>query len=94
MKDKSEFRISDNPTCEWVYIYNHRVKVNISYDEYFTFNISFHWAGKTFFKKLITTNNQKIYSSEDLVFDGIELHQIDRGNIAKRLNEILNINLS
>jgi hypothetical protein len=93
MKNKNEFSVSKNPTSSWIYISNHKVEVHISYDEKFLFTIYFHWADKSYRKELQPSSNTTRFYAEDLIIEEIELHEIDRNNIAKCLNEILDAHL-
>lgn len=72
-----------------IFIDNNRTEVSISQPDEFTFSAYFFYRDKGYSKKLTLEHTHHRFYSEDLIFDNIELHEIDRSNIANHINELV-----
>jgi hypothetical protein len=95
MKRKSKkeiFKCYENTSFLIIHIQNRETVVKITFDKEkgLRFIIEFTYDNKPFktiLEKLST--EWKIFSSDEIELEGIELHPIDKENIAHCLNEIL-----
>lgn len=90
-KVSSIFKAHEKPAYENIYIENQNVKVRICWEEKFEFILSFIFENQHFSAKLdAIQSKEKLFCSKDINFEGIELHENERNNLANCLNEILN----
>jgi hypothetical protein len=100
MKRKSNqeiFKCYENPSFLIINIQNSEIVVKITFDEVegLRFIIEFTYGNKPLKKILEKISTQgKIYNSDEIEFEGIELLPIDKEKIAHCLNEILDFNFS
>lgn len=87
------FEPYNNPTFDFIYHNQEKIKVRISWKVGFEFMIEFNIKDQKYSLILppITTDH-KLFCRDDINFSGIELHPIEKDNISRRLNEILNYN--
>lgn len=93
MRDNNKiFKSHDNPAFVSIHIQNREILVKIEYDdlEGLCLYLEFYFDD-THFKKVLDkiSNKEKSFNADEIIFDGIELHQIDKNKIANSLNEIL-----
>lgn len=93
MKDNNKiFRSHENPASVSIHIQNIETIVKITYDdlERLIFMIEFSFNGKHFTKAFENiSTKEKTFNSDEIKFNGIELHPIDKEKIAHCLNEML-----
>jgi hypothetical protein len=90
------FKSHENPTQLTIHIDNQKIIINISHslsEIGRVFKLDFNYKGEYYEKQLIlskTTIAQHHYwCSNEILFDKIQLHEIDKSRIASCLNEIL-----
>jgi len=93
MKDKDNiFKVTENPSYLFIHIDNHKIKVRIffeSSEKGTTFKVDFIFENKNYKTELHVTQRNNIFYDDDINFQDIELHDIDKQNIADCLNEIM-----
>ncbi len=98
MRDNNKiFKCYENPSFINIHIQNRETLVKIAYADGkgLKFYIEFTFNGKSFKKVLgkISTK-EKTFNSDEIEFEGIELHPLDKDKIAHCLNEILDFYFS
>jgi hypothetical protein len=98
MRDNNKiFKFYENPSFVNIHIQKRETLVKIAYNDGngLRFYIEFIFNGKSFKKALdrISTK-EKTFNSDEIEFEGIELHPIDKDKIAQCLNEILDFYFS
>ncbi len=93
MKDNNKiFKSYDNPAFVSIHIQNRETLVKIAYDNLqgLKLTLEFYFNGNHFKKVLDKiSNKEKSFNPDEIIFDGIILHQIDKAKIAHSLNEII-----
>ena len=94
MKKKNKediFNADANPTYEYININNQRIKVHISWSEGFAFKLEFSYENEMYKREFPPIPTKEyFFGLDDINFDQIKLHKIERQRLADRLNDILN----
>lgn len=90
-KDPEIFEPFKNPTFDYINHNQEKIRARISCNPANEFIIDFVYKAKEYSLKLPPiTSKEKLFSSDEIDFIGIELHSIEKEKISRRLNEILN----
>jgi hypothetical protein len=68
-----------------------QVKITADFEESISFTVEFKYNGQIFKSLYKPLSVDKLYFSDEISFDGIELLPIDKSKIASELNNKLNI---
>lgn len=92
-KNDDPFNPYRNPTSIYIYHDQEKINVRISWNPGFEFIVDFIFRGQDYSLKLPPiSSKEKLFSSNEIIFKGIELHLMEKEKIARRLNEVLNFN--
>ncbi len=84
------FKSHENPAKETISIQNEVCTVLISYTDNLEFAIKFQFRSTLHLKTFPPLNSkEKLFFKEDIVFDTMDLHPIEKEKLANRLNDIL-----
>jgi hypothetical protein len=93
MRNNTEvFKRHENPAYLNIHIQDIKItlKITYAYVEGLKFNIEFNFNNKFYMKSFDNIfSKEKTYNSDEIEFEGIELHTIEKERIALCLNEIL-----
>jgi hypothetical protein len=80
----------NNSTFELIHINNEKVKVRITLSSAFIVTLDFTFKMKHYSLELAPISNKEVsFNSNDINFKEIELHIIDKNNLANKVNQLL-----
>ncbi len=91
------FKPFENPSYTVIHIQNREIIVKITLNDFegLSFSVEFTFEKKVFkkeFEKI--SSKEKIYDFDEIEFNGLDLHQIDKAKIAHCLNAMLDFHFS
>jgi len=91
-KETETFKAYKNPAYEYIQINREKILISIFRSAESKFQICFHYNGKKYDQELPRLLiNIHTFSSDDIIFKGIELNIDEKEKIADRLNQICDL---